>query len=83
MVFSPPSPPRLWCGLLVFLAAMYCAQGMVFGIDLGSQWYKLAFRKPGHPFDIVLNEQSSRKTHTMVAWNREERVFASDAYNLV
>jgi len=40
------------------------------GIDLGSQWYKLAMVRPGRPIDIVLNEQSARKTHTMVGWSK-------------
>lgn len=74
---------RLWLGLLGLLVAVHCAQGLVMGIDLGSQWYKLAMVRPGRPIDIVLNEQSSRKTHTMVGWNKEERAFGSDAFNLV
>lgn len=74
---------RIWLGLLVLLVAMNCAQALVVGIDLGSQWYKLAMVRPGRPIDIVLNEQSARKTHTMVGWNRDERAFGSDAFNLV
>ena len=62
---------------------VHCVQGLVVGIDLGSQWYKLAMVRPGRPIDIVLNEQSSRKTHTMVGWSKEERAFGSDAFNLV
>lgn len=71
----------LCCVLSVFLFSCYTS-AIVVGIDFGSQWYKIAMIKPGS-FDIVLNEQSSRKTHTLVGWNRGERFFGSDAFNLV
>jgi hypoxia up-regulated 1 len=74
---------RLWLGLFGLLVAVQCVHGFVVGIDLGSQWYKMALRRPNRPIDIVLNEQSSRKTHTMVGWNKDERAFGSDSFNLV
>lgn len=39
--------------------------------------------KPGIPFDVLLNKDSKRKIQSSVAWKGEERLFGSDAYNLV
>eukprot|EP01133_Synstelium_polycarpum_P016947 gene16947-20160_t len=67
---------------IVLVAAMAAvSDALVIGIDLGSQSFKIGVIKPG-AFEIVLNEQSGRKTLNQVGWFREERVFASDAYNL-
>lgn len=39
--------------------------------------------KPGLPFDVLLNKDSKRKIQSSVAWKGEERLFGSDAFNLV
>ncbi|EGG17581.1 heat shock protein 70 family member [Cavenderia fasciculata] len=53
----------------------------VIGIDIGAQSFKIGLIKPGS-FETVLNEQSGRKTPTQIGWFRDERVFASDAFNM-
>eukprot|EP01111_Echinosteliopsis_oligospora_P017228 TRINITY_DN7394_c0_g1_i1.p1 TRINITY_DN7394_c0_g1~~TRINITY_DN7394_c0_g1_i1.p1 ORF type:complete len:953 (+),score=370.20 TRINITY_DN7394_c0_g1_i1:61-2859(+) len=68
--------------ILLLLLVAYEAQAAVMGIDLGSQWYKMTVVKSGVGFTVVLNDQSSRKTHTLVGWNRDERVLSSDAYGV-
>jgi len=39
--------------------------------------------KPGVPFDVMLNKDSKRKIQSAVGWKRTERLFGSDAANLV
>lgn len=39
--------------------------------------------KPGVPFDVLLNKDSKRKIQSSVAWKRDDRLFGSDAANLV
>jgi hypoxia up-regulated 1 len=39
--------------------------------------------KPGVPFDVLLNKDSKRKMQSAVGWKRTERLFGSDAANLV
>lgn len=59
------------------------AGAAILGIDLGSQWMKVALVKPGVPFQIVTNTASKRKTATMVGFGSEnERIYAGDAENV-
>src|SRR3990167_1358866 len=52
-------------------------------IDLGSEYYKIMLRS-GRNLDIVLNDQSSRKTESLVGFTPDgERVFGSIAAQLV
>jgi len=70
--------------LMITLGVIFmiqCIQANVIGIDLGSQTFKVALIKTGS-FDIVLNEQSGRKTISSLGWFRNERVFSSDAFGL-
>ena len=39
--------------------------------------------KPGVPFDVLLNKDSKRKIQSSVGWKNDDRLFGSDAYNLV
>ena len=39
--------------------------------------------KPGVPFDVLLNKDSKRKIQSSVGWKHDERLFGTDAYNLV
>ena len=52
-------------------------------IDYGSEWIKASLMKPGVPFDVLLNKDSKRKIHSSVGWKGGDRLFGSDAYNLV
>lgn len=53
----------------------------VMSIDLGSEFMKVAIVKPGIPMEIVLNEDSDRKTSTIVALRDGERYFGKAAEN--
>ncbi len=55
----------------------------VLAIDYGTEWTKASLMKPGLPFDVLLNRDSKRKIHSSVGWNREDRLFGSDALNIV
>merc|ERR1711871_359018 len=64
---------------VTFLAASANAQkSAVLGIDLGSQFFKLAVVKTGG-FDIVMSETSKRKTATSMAVVDGERFFGDAA----
>ena len=39
--------------------------------------------KPGVPFDVLLNKDSKRKIQSSVGWKHDDRLFGTDAYNLV
>jgi hypothetical protein len=55
----------------------------VLAIDYGTDWTKASLMKPGVPFDVLLNKDSKRKLHSSVGWNRDDRLFGSDAFNIV
>ena len=38
---------------------------------------------PGVPFDVLLNKDSKRKVQSTVGWKRDDRLFGSDAFNIV
>ncbi|KIO24390.1 hypothetical protein M407DRAFT_15428 [Tulasnella calospora MUT 4182] len=50
-------------------------------IDYGSEWTKASLMTPGRKIDILLNTDSKRKVHSTVSWNKEDRLFGSDAFN--
>ena len=54
----------------------------IIGIDFGSRFIKVALVKPGRPFEIVLNVHSKRKPDTVLAVDKGERLYGSDAANL-
>lgn len=72
----------LWLvfSLSIFVLPSWAA---VLAIDYGTDWIKASLMKPGVPFDVLLNKDSKRKIHASVAWNREDRLFGGDAFNLV
>ncbi|KZP24383.1 hypothetical protein FIBSPDRAFT_888845 [Athelia psychrophila] len=39
--------------------------------------------KPGVPFDVLLNQDSKRKIQSSVGWEKTDRLYGSDAYNIV
>jgi molecular chaperone DnaK (HSP70) len=54
----------------------------VLGIDIGGEWFKLALVTAG-AYDIVLNEQSGRRTPNLLAFYQNERFFGNEAKPLV
>lgn len=75
--------------LLVFwntflcLSALPHALASVLAIDYGQDWIKASLMKPGVPFDVVLNKDSKRKIQSSVGWKTSDRLFGTDAFNLV
>ena len=65
-------------GTLLLMGAIAMAAPM--GIDLGTEFIKVASVKNGN-VDIVLNEQSHRKSHNFVGFRLPERYFAEEAKN--
>jgi hypothetical protein len=55
----------------------------VLAIDYGTDWIKASLMKPGVPFDVLLNKDSKRKIQSSVGWKRNDRLFGTDAFNLV
>ena len=53
----------------------------VFGIDFGGEYIKLAGPKNNN-IDVVLNEQSHRKSPNFIGFRGDERYFSSDAKSL-
>jgi len=67
---------------VAFMAAPGSAQkSAVLGIDLGTQFFKVAYIKTGG-FDLVLNEASKRKTSSSVAFSEGERSVGDTALSL-
>eukprot|EP01116_Phalansterium_solitarium_P019907 TRINITY_DN5727_c0_g1_i1.p1 TRINITY_DN5727_c0_g1~~TRINITY_DN5727_c0_g1_i1.p1 ORF type:complete len:1020 (-),score=364.52 TRINITY_DN5727_c0_g1_i1:14-3073(-) len=52
------------------------------GIDVGTKWTKAAIVQP-RALQIVLNDNSGRKTHTLVGFDRDEVVYGVDANNFL
>ena len=78
---------RLFSLLLSFtISAFWLSQSAfasILAIDYGTEFIKASVIKPGVPFDVLLNKDSKRKVHSSVAWKGEDRLFGSDAYNIV
>src|SRR5579859_6390674 len=55
----------------------------VLAIDYGTDWIKASLMKPGVPFDVLLNKDSKRKIQSSVAFKGSDRLFGTDAFNLV
>jgi hypoxia up-regulated 1 len=69
--------------ICLLLALCYTTvQGVVMGIDFGSEWMKVALVGPGF-FDVILNEHSSRKTISTVGFYNGEMFVGLDAQNKV
>ena len=69
--------------LFACLSLLPSSFAAVLAIDYGTDWTKASLMKPGLPFDVLLNRDSKRKIHSSVGWNREDRLFGSDALNIV
>jgi len=57
------------------------AAGAILGIDFGTEWIKVAQLR-GRTGDIILNEQSSRKTSPVFTFKDNILLFGADAKNL-
>jgi hypoxia up-regulated 1 len=55
----------------------------VLAIDYGTDWIKASVMSPGIPFDVLLNKDSKRKIQASVGWKKTDRLFGTDAANLV
>lgn len=74
----------LLCNILCLIALVpNHTFAAVLAIDYGTDWIKASLMKPGVPFDVLLNKDSKRKIQSAVGWKRTERLFGSDAANLV
>ncbi|KAL4229247.1 Hypoxia up-regulated protein 1 [Mactra antiquata] len=53
----------------------------VMSVDLGSEYMKIAIVKPGVPMEIITNDDSSRKTASIVCLRNGERLYGNPAEN--
>jgi hypoxia up-regulated 1 len=74
---------RVICLFVLFTGLLETSLAAVLAIDYGSDWIKASLMKPGLPFDVLLNKDSKRKIQSSVAWKRDDRLFGTDAANLV
>lgn len=51
------------------------------GFDFGSNYFKIVLVRAGHPFSIVENETSLRKTESQFTITDEQRLFGKDSFN--
>lgn len=72
-----------FCNALSLLALVPQSFASVLAIDYGTDWIKASLMKPGVPFDVLLNKDSKRKIQSAVGWKKDDRLFGSDAANLV
>ena len=68
---------------LLLVIAVSCIQAAVIGIDVGTEYIKVGIVKPGSPIDMVLNEQSKRKTSAFIGYRGQERLFGYNARQMV
>jgi molecular chaperone DnaK (HSP70) len=76
---------RAFAYLFISICALFSSSTLasVLAIDYGTDWSKASIVKPGIPFDVVLNKDSKRKIQSSIGWKRDERLFASEAFNIV
>lgn len=68
---------------LSLLTILHLANSSLIGIDFGTDWIEVALVKP-RTFEVVLNEQSSRKTPAAVTFSRNgDLLLGTDAKNLI
>lgn len=73
----------LFCLLLCLTTFTQNALASVLAIDYGSEWIKASLMSPGVPFDVLLDRNSKRKIQSTVGWKKDDRLFGSDAFNIV
>jgi hypoxia up-regulated 1 len=72
-----------WNLLSLFALVPRSTFASVLAIDYGTDWIKASLMKPGVPFDVLLNKDSKRKVQSSVGWKKSDRLFGTDAFNLV
>ena len=83
MVRRKPSSSRVVVAALVLLALVALGSCSFIAVDLGAQSVKVMLME-GKTFDIVLNEQSGRKTDSVVGFTLDnERLIGSPCKSLV
>jgi hypothetical protein len=68
--------------LFGIVCLFHAVQGLVVGIDFGSDSFKVVLVRPGS-IDIVLNEGSGRKTVSSVGYSHHGRLFGDQVQQLV
>lgn len=68
--------------LLAGLCVAAVSQASLMGVDLGSEFIKIAAVKGNSTIDIILNEQSRRKTFNFIGFRETDRFIGDDARNL-
>jgi len=64
---------------LLFLINVTVIKASVMAIDYGSEWYKVSLITPKIPLELVLNEESQRKTRSIISVIDDVRMFSNDA----
>ena len=64
------------------LCVAVLSQASLMGVDLGSEFIKIAAVKGNSSIDIILNEQSRRKTYNFIGFRETDRFIGDDARNL-
>eukprot|EP00833_Pecoramyces_ruminatium_P009689 jgi/Orpsp1_1/1183721/evm.model.c7180000086430.1 len=62
-----------------FLLNVTFIKASVMAIDYGSQWYKVSLITPKIPLELVLNEESQRKTRSIISIIDDVRMFSNEA----
>jgi Molecular chaperone len=73
----------IWNLLSLLALVPHSTFASVLAIDYGTDWIKASLMKPGVPFDVLLNKDSKRKILSSVGWKKNDRLFGTDAFNLV
>lgn len=68
---------------LVLTLLSITSQASFIAIDYGSEWTKASLMSPGRKIDVLLNTDSKRKIQSVVGWNKQDRLFGTDAFNIV
>jgi molecular chaperone DnaK (HSP70) len=64
------------------LFLLHSVTSELIGIDFGTEWLKVGIVGQ-KAFDVVLNDNSARKTPTVVSFDRGEYLVGVDALNVV
>ena len=72
----------LLSALLLLVPATVSARAIL-GIDIGSQFMKVALVQRNSPLEIVTNLHSKRKTEVMVLFDNGSRFYGADASSLL
>jgi hypothetical protein len=67
----------------LFAAVFESSLAYVLAVDYGSDWINVSLMNPCVHFDVLLNKDSKQKIPSCVAWKKDERLFGSDATNIV